>query len=429
MTVDYNISLFLTILLPMALCINAQVEDYQYMNLYEVTNAVGRGAVCNDGSPAKFYYRNCTANGDRQHGDPTNYCLKGGNQGVQSIQWFIYLDNGDGAWCHDFESCQSRQNKYRTSTNLPKKIFPSGLLSIYPEANPNFYKQHTVVIPSCSGDLFVGDGKVVNQTSGETTFGGRRIVKTVLEDLMTNTYDNVPRPLSSADQVIISGGAGAVFLSEEIEAYIKQYVPNITIYTICDNCVIPNIKPYKQNSCSSSDTQCPPTQSLKLASSPSSWNLDETRRPSWCNPVTAPNVWECLLADNLVLSLPQKNTLFLLAPLLSTGALDMNGASVKDEAYALNYAETMKNISNSVGYSFSSGCVEQNVNQTSLISQKYVYFAKLNCTQEGVPNPFQFEPIQALAQYLLTEKQFLNASTLRCVGSTSLEACSTPHLF
>ena len=39
---------------------------YQMMQLYTVKNAVARGAVCNDGSPAAYYYRNCTANGDRR---------------------------------------------------------------------------------------------------------------------------------------------------------------------------------------------------------------------------------------------------------------------------------------------------------------------------------------------------------------------------
>ena len=42
--------------------------EYQYLHKYTVHDAAARGAVCNDGTPAAFYYRNCTANGDRRWG-------------------------------------------------------------------------------------------------------------------------------------------------------------------------------------------------------------------------------------------------------------------------------------------------------------------------------------------------------------------------
>ena len=57
-------------------------------------------------------------------------------------------------------------------------MFPGGVLSIYPEANPNFYKQHTVFIPSCSSDLFVGVRDIPDPANG-LYFSGQRIVQAV----------------------------------------------------------------------------------------------------------------------------------------------------------------------------------------------------------------------------------------------------------
>ena len=42
----------------------APAADYQRMTLYTVRDAKARGALCTDGSPARYYYRNCTANGE-----------------------------------------------------------------------------------------------------------------------------------------------------------------------------------------------------------------------------------------------------------------------------------------------------------------------------------------------------------------------------
>jgi hypothetical protein len=142
---------------------------YQMMSLYTVQNASQRGAVCNDGSAATYYYRNCTANGDRQHGDQTNYCLKGDPNGVISTRFFLYLDVSDGSWCHDAATCAARSNRYKSSAGLPPTIFPGGVLSIYPEANPNFYKQHTILINSCSSDLFVGASWCMSSRPGRMT--------------------------------------------------------------------------------------------------------------------------------------------------------------------------------------------------------------------------------------------------------------------
>ena len=74
--------------------------DYQYLYKHTIFNATARGAVCNDGTPAVFYYRNCTANGDRHAGDPmprsTQRLCSPRRAGTHVlVQHAIYLD----AWC------------------------------------------------------------------------------------------------------------------------------------------------------------------------------------------------------------------------------------------------------------------------------------------------------------------------------------------
>lgn len=144
-----------------------ELPRYDLMHRYTVRNAVERGAVCNDGTPAKYYYRNCTALGDRAPGDKTDYCKKGDPNGVQSVQWFIQFDSGDGKWCFDKvgseaarrlshsavagscalssgpphnhqASCAGRNRSLMSSDGLPPTMFIRGWLSPYPEENPNF---------------------------------------------------------------------------------------------------------------------------------------------------------------------------------------------------------------------------------------------------------------------------------------------------
>jgi len=101
------------------------IPPYEYMQRYVVVNASARGALCNDGSAAAYYVRNCTANGDAKPGDP-DFCAKGeghcnlycnenqlsrpllGNiEGVLRYQWFIVFED-DNLFCWDDQSCHNR---------------------------------------------------------------------------------------------------------------------------------------------------------------------------------------------------------------------------------------------------------------------------------------------------------------------------------
>jgi hypothetical protein len=99
-------------------------------------------AVCNDGSPASFYYRNCSANWDRKPGGP-DFCSEAEVGGQR--RWIVVfgadprtdLSSGvappppvplAGAYCWDGPSCAARAGALTTSVGLPATAFPSGVL-------------------------------------------------------------------------------------------------------------------------------------------------------------------------------------------------------------------------------------------------------------------------------------------------------------
>jgi hypothetical protein len=222
-------------------------------------------AVCNDGSPAYFYWRNCTANSDRAPGDKQDYCAKGGKEGVDQVVWMLVFESA--GFCYDARSCAARESHRTSSSWLPPTIFPSGGLSCFPEENPNFYKATTVFVPSCSSDLWLGDAAHSlggSGGSGRTFFRGRRILSAVLRQLA--------RPLAGADVLVIAGSAGvmAALHSPTVTALLPA---RLQVRLVCDGCLLsaaPPLRSVAQQPCTT-DTDCPPKEALV---SPSSRSTD-----------------------------------------------------------------------------------------------------------------------------------------------------------
>merc|ERR1711998_350389 len=94
-------------------------------------------------------------NADRAKGDTTDYCKVGAPQGPSSDVWLIVFESPPG-YCYDEQSCTQRTPRLQSSNGLPDNLFPGGMLSVYPEENPNLYKAGMVFVPSCSSDLWLG---------------------------------------------------------------------------------------------------------------------------------------------------------------------------------------------------------------------------------------------------------------------------------
>jgi O-palmitoleoyl-L-serine hydrolase len=152
------------------------------LHKYEVKNAAARQAVCNDGSPATYYFR------------------EGKGSGINT--WLIFL--AGGGFCFSVESCDLRftmDPQLMSSHGYPQELKVPGLLSDSPKSNPDFYNANHVVIPYCSSDLWSGDRESSPETGGYE-FRGRRILQAVVTDLQNKSLSG---GISSAQNVLLAG--------------------------------------------------------------------------------------------------------------------------------------------------------------------------------------------------------------------------------
>lgn len=149
---------------------------------FAVRDATHRNAVCNDGSPAVYYFR------------------PGSGEGVN--RWVIFL--AGGGFCFSIESCILRQvlnPELMTSLDAPPTVQVDGLLSDVKARNPDFYNANHVAIVYCSSDLFSGNRPQSEATAGYA-FRGWTIFHTVVADLKSRTGG--PN-LSAATEVLLAG--------------------------------------------------------------------------------------------------------------------------------------------------------------------------------------------------------------------------------
>ena len=258
---------------------------------HDITNASQRGAVCNDNSPAVFYFRDCPRPGlecqINPHGD----------------QWIIVFEGGEpSSVCFDQASCAARNPTFQSSIHFPSAFHHSmldGIFSDSGEGNPNFYEHRIVWVPYCSSDMWLGDstdggtdsGMDSGMDSGTTpalTFKGHRIVQAVVEDLIATTFTlvSVPTPygpgpnktsIKNASQIVVVGNLGVIRWLDTIADQLIQASnkKNVNVSGICDGCLVSSLAPYVSLStqpCTHDPASCP-TSKLFSQYSSSAWNF------------------------------------------------------------------------------------------------------------------------------------------------------------
>lgn len=156
-----------------------------------VRDGLRRQAVCNDGSPAVYYFR------------------PGSGTGVN--RWVIFL--AGGGFCFSVDSCYLRQilnPELMTSSDKPATVQVNGLLSDSRAQNPDFYNANHVAIVYCSSDLWSGNREQSDETGGYE-FRGWTIMRSVIADLRSRTSG--PN-LKTATEILLAGtsagGAGVM---------------------------------------------------------------------------------------------------------------------------------------------------------------------------------------------------------------------------
>ncbi|KAK3276631.1 hypothetical protein CYMTET_15311 [Cymbomonas tetramitiformis] len=191
-------------------------------------------ALCQDGSPAALYVRQC-CNGP----DPGDWC----NHTQVIPTWLVVFGDGNNdGWCWDAASCAARAREFpalTTSSGLPhffsrdgdNKGEAIGAFSKSGEGNPNFYPSYAAYVPYCSSDLFVG-----NSTSREAPhFRGQAIALAALTALSRDMHASAASAPGKELNVVIVGGAGIMTQLSQLRAVLPSAAK---VTAVCDGCVL-----------------------------------------------------------------------------------------------------------------------------------------------------------------------------------------------
>jgi len=191
-------------------------------------------AICNDGTPAAYYYRAGAA---------------------QSRQWLVYLEGA--GWCWDKESCDEPWKiRLGTSIEFPRtptavSAWANTLKGIFENSGRSPFKEwHIAYVRTCSNDAFLGDRSPQEAAAADRRepgpgwhFRGRRILEATFTDLQRRTGLG-----SQAGDLVLyggcsSGGRGALVTLDHLAA---SFVGRADLVGLLDCPLWMPIKPFRQ---------------------------------------------------------------------------------------------------------------------------------------------------------------------------------------
>eukprot|EP00301_Raphidiophrys_heterophryoidea_P007439 c12882_g1_i2.p1 GENE.c12882_g1_i2~~c12882_g1_i2.p1 ORF type:complete len:847 (+),score=167.24 c12882_g1_i2:171-2543(+) len=184
------------------------------MEKHTVTNAISKGAICNDGTEAVYFLEK------RQ--DAVTAPISGGSR-----SWVIYLMGG-GA-CLSNSTCADRDPALVSSNNLPTWIEGMGILTNSASRNPTLFAANKVLAYYCSSDLWIG-----NTTFEGVTFHGENIFKAIIEDTIVAVMQEtgvVPEEIVLAGES--AGGAASTYYS----SYMTSKFPTTRVLVSVDSSI------------------------------------------------------------------------------------------------------------------------------------------------------------------------------------------------
>jgi len=197
-----------------------------------VKDAVQRQAVCNDGSPAVYYFKR--------------------GSGADAAHWIIFFQGG--GWCSSGPSCALRwssQHYLMTAKNAPAVMPAGGIFSTSSQINPDFLNFTQVYIKYCSSDIYSGDSE--QQVDGMTMqFRGHKIVMAIIADLEDTTV--IPAPnLKDATQVLVGGSSAGSYGAASNMDWIASQLTWAKVKGVLDSSWVPPLPNYR-----TSPLQSPP---------------------------------------------------------------------------------------------------------------------------------------------------------------------------
>ena len=395
----------------------AQLPDAMTsMQLFTVRNAAARGALCNDGSPAKYYFRDCPR--------PGAECLDAPSE------WIVVFDGGDSSdACYDEPTCAARMTAepHKTGSGhlnatLPS---PSGIFSWSGEENPNFYQHRTVLVPYCSSDMWLGN---TSDTASGIHFRGRAILRAVAEDLASAQFSNTSVPtiygpgpnrtrLDEADALAFVGGVG---VSSQLAALVARSPPKPSkkLRAICDGCVLADVPPLvtpAQQPCTGA-ADCPPAAVLQ-------------RGLTLWDPAAAPDAWRALLGASLLrgLALPAlvQQPQYDQAQLRQNRAWPVTPANAPYvERFAHSVRAALRSRPDKGLYTFGVACSPA---ERSFITSQLNFFCRpVNCTMLD-SNSISSLKLTSMASMFLNDPNFKPVCVEDCGGFDCNAHCFEPQ--
>ena len=208
---------------PIVNATGASVSFPSILIKHVVKDAVQRQAVCNDGTPAVYYFKR--------------------GSGADAAHWIIFFQGG--GWCSSGPACALRwssQHYLMTSQNAPAVMPAGGIFSISSQINPDFLNFTQVFVKYCSSDIYSGDSE--QQVNGMTLqFRGHEIVTAIIADLEDPTV--IPTPnLKNATQVLVGGSSAGSYGAASNIDWITSQLTWAKVKGVLDSSWVPSLPDY-----------------------------------------------------------------------------------------------------------------------------------------------------------------------------------------
>jgi hypothetical protein len=184
-----------------------------------ITDAVQKGAVCNDYSQGIYYLREAT----------------------NKRKWIIYLEGGVG--CGNMEECNKRYKErpeLMMSRGYPETIEGRDIFDPSPEVNPDYWDYNMVLIPYCTSDLWVGNSSWIptntsrfnfssSATHNQFAFRGSVVFRSVVLELLYKGMN------LAKDVVLVGSSAGGIGAMNQAGWLKSRLSGNMTLSVILDS--------------------------------------------------------------------------------------------------------------------------------------------------------------------------------------------------
>ena len=214
--------------------VTTPLADHVSMELVHLNTSKYPLAVCNDGTPAGFYYKK----------SPTS-----------SPMWLVHLEGG--GWCWDNDSCSKRKRtapQLTTNKLWRKSIDKTGIFDDDSTKNP-LHDANKIFVPYCTSDGWMGHASARNENN-HWYFMGQKVIEAVLDTLITDPLYNLghtPKVDILAFSGCSAGGRGAMVNLDYIPGIIKAAGIELkSIFGILDSALYINVQPLRPYSSSTS---------------------------------------------------------------------------------------------------------------------------------------------------------------------------------